>query len=176
MLGHVDGNDPRPHYFHQTNIARVRPERGRETRHATGGTLYAVVNTLLARYEAVFDRAKAPLLQLTAPQIGHDAGPAGRLGGDARGRHRHREPAGRRRPDHERAAPRAVDVPITGTSAGSDYGGQQSGWITVAPGAEQVLAPSQSIRRPQGQPRPATTPAATTDRHVEAGGAARPAS
>ncbi len=36
----------------------------------------------------------------------------------------------------------AADVPLTGTTAGASYGGQKAGWITLAPGAEQVLDPS----------------------------------
>ena len=27
MFGHLMGNDPRPHYFHQTNIAEARPDQ-----------------------------------------------------------------------------------------------------------------------------------------------------
>ena len=68
MLGHVYGNDPRPHYFHQTNIAQYDPNAA-DTNTATGGTLYAVVNTLLNRYEASIDRAKAPLVQLSQDEV-----------------------------------------------------------------------------------------------------------
>jgi hypothetical protein len=39
----------------------------------------------------------------------------------------------------------AVDVPLTGTTVGTLYGGQKSGWITLAPGAEQVLAPNDPV-------------------------------
>ena len=53
----------------------------------------------------------------------------------------------------------AADVPVTGTDAGSLYGGEKSGWITVAPGAEQVLTPTQplAIGRPAD---PVTQPGA----------------
>ena len=46
------------------------------------------------------------------------------------------------------AAPRRSTVPVTGTTAGYAYAGQRSGWITVAPGTEQVLAPAIRRRRP----------------------------
>ena len=68
MFGHLMGNDPRPHYFHQTNIAEADLE-GPATDMTVGGTLYAVIDTLLARYDAVFDRASAPLVQLSQRQV-----------------------------------------------------------------------------------------------------------
>jgi hypothetical protein len=37
----------------------------------------------------------------------------------------------------------AVDVPLTGTTFGDLYGGQRSGWKTIAPGAEEILAPDE---------------------------------
>ncbi len=69
MLGHLAGNDPRPHYFHQTNIAQSSATAA-TTDTAVGGTLYALVDSVLARYDQVYDRAKAPLLQLPHRQIG----------------------------------------------------------------------------------------------------------
>ena len=39
----------------------------------------------------------------------------------------------------------AVEVPVTGTTAGTAYGGEKSGWITLAPDAEQVLTPTAPI-------------------------------
>jgi hypothetical protein len=68
MFGHLTGNDPRPHYFHQTNIAQADPNAP-ATATNVGGTLYAVIDTLLARYDQIFDRASAPLLQLTQQQV-----------------------------------------------------------------------------------------------------------
>ena len=153
MLGHLAGNDPRPHYFHQTNIAQssATAATGDTT---VGGTLYALVDNLLAGYDAVYDRAKAPLLQLPHRQIAatlvqQDAWAATRAAGTV---------SATLQDGVVRITNRgttAVDVPITGTSAGSDYAGQKSGWISVAPGATQTL---QSIL-PKGKPRPATTPA-----------------
>ena len=167
MLGHLAGNDPRPHYFHQTNIAQSSATAA-TTDTAVGGTLYALVDSVLARYDQVYDRAKAPLLQLPHRQIGGDARPAGRLGGDPRG--------GKVSASLQdgvvritNAGATAVEVPVTGTTAGTDYAGQKSGWITVAPGATATL---QSIL-PKGKPRPA---AAKPPRgRAEAAGEAREA-
>ena len=56
MFRHLDGNDPRPHYFHQSNLADYNPAL--PDAHADqGGILYPVIDALLARYDAAFDRA-----------------------------------------------------------------------------------------------------------------------
>ena len=85
-----------------------------------------------------FDRSSAPLVQLTHAQIGQtlarqNAWAANRsvtawlLDG---------------RVHVSNTGTTAVEVPLTGATAGELYGGQRSGWITLAPGAEQVLAPN----------------------------------
>ena len=48
MLRHILGNDPRPHYVHQSNLAEE-------------GTLYPVADELLRRYKSYL---KAPIVQL----------------------------------------------------------------------------------------------------------------
>ncbi|HEX5923517.1 MAG TPA: hypothetical protein VFY45_06770, partial [Baekduia sp.] len=68
MFRHVMGNDPRPHYMHQSNLADYNATLP-ETDPNQGGVLYPVVDGLLARYEAYVDRASEPLAQLTSTQI-----------------------------------------------------------------------------------------------------------
>ena len=137
MFRHVVDNDPRPHYVHQSNLADYNPALP-ETNPDQGGIAYPVFGGLLDRYEASFDRASAPLVQLTHTQIGQtlaqqNAWAANRsvtawlLDG---------------RVHVKNTGTAAADVPLTGTTVGALYGGQKSGWITLAPGAEQVLAPN----------------------------------
>ena len=140
MLGHLTGNDPRPHYFHQTNIAQADPNAATDNQ-TVGGTLYAVMDTLIARYEGMFDRTSVPLVQLTHRQVAdtlaqQDAWAATRAAGSVSAWLQD----GVVHVANTGAA--AVDVPVTGTTAGSAYGGQRSGWITLAPGAEQALEPA----------------------------------
>jgi hypothetical protein len=150
MLGHLTGNDPRPHYFHQTNIAQSDPNAP-ATATNVGGTLYAVIDTLLARYDQVFDRASAPLLQVTQQQaadtlLQQDTWVATRASGVVSSWLQD----GKVHIVNTGAS--AVEVPITGTPAGTLYGGQRSGWISVAPGEERVLEATELAKSP---PRPA---------------------
>jgi hypothetical protein len=150
MLGHLTGNDPRPHYFHQTNIAQSDPNAP-ATATNVGGTLYAVIDTLLARYDQVFDRASAPLLQLTQQQVAdtllqQDTWVATRASGVVSSWLQD----GKVHIVNTGAT--AIDVPITGTPAGTLYGGQRSGWISVAPGEDRVLEATELAKSP---PRPA---------------------
>lgn len=55
-LGHVIGNDPRPHYAHQSNLAEDR-------------TLYPVLDRVLADYQALF-AANTPVENLAQSAIG----------------------------------------------------------------------------------------------------------
>jgi hypothetical protein len=140
MFGHLTGNDPRPHYFHQTNIAQANPNA--TTADTTvGGTLYAVIDTLLARYEQVFNRASAPLVQLSQQQVADTLAQQ-----DTWAATKATTAVSAWLQDGRihiaNSGPGAVAVPITGTTAGTLYGGQKSGWISLAAGAEQVLDPS----------------------------------
>jgi hypothetical protein len=150
MLGHLTGNDPRPHYFHQTNIAQANPSAA-TTDTNVGGTLYAVIDTLLARYDQVFDRASAPLLQLTQQQVAdtllqQDSWAATRASGVVKSWLQDGQV------HIVNTGATTVEVPITGTPAGTVYGGQRSGWISLAPGEERVLEATELAKSP---PRPA---------------------
>jgi hypothetical protein len=116
FLGFIMGNDPRPHFAHQNNLAE-------------DGTFYDVADAILARYRAWFS---VPLAQPTMTEAAallakarawNDALQAGQVtvyfqGGAVR---------------IEASVP--VSVPLSGTSAGTVYGGLRSGWVDVAPGA-----------------------------------------
>ena len=123
MFDHLMGNDPKPHYAHQSNLAE-------------DAVLYPVLEGLLARYRPYFN---TPLVQLTHAQIGQQmqrqrAWTAARAGISAYVQdgqvHVVNTTGG------------AIDVPLTGTSVGSLYGGQQSGWTNVPASSERVFAPS----------------------------------
>ena len=152
MFGHLMGNDPRPHYFHQTNIAQSDLARAASDT-AVGGTLYAVIDTLLGRYDQVFDRSSTPLLQLSQQQVAdtlaqQDRWAANRKAGAVTAWLRdgvvHVANGGAT----------AVEVPLTGTTVGALYGGQRSGWTTVAPGSELVLGAPELAKEP-AQPKSA---------------------
>ena len=127
---HVMGNDPRPHYVHQTNIAEYNPADA-DTDTTEGGGLYAVVNTLLKRYDASIDRTSTPLVQLSQDDVAKTLVrqkawaadvTAGRVSGYIKDGKVHV------------VASTAIDVPITGTTEGSAYAGTKSGWKAVAEG------------------------------------------
>jgi hypothetical protein len=143
MFRHVVDNDPRPHYIHQSNLADYNPGLP-ETDPGQGGIAYPAFGGLLARYEASYDRTSAPLISLTHTQIGQTLAQQGawattRAGGKVTAW------VADGKVHVKNAGTTAADVPVTGTDAGSLYGGEKSGWITVAPGAEQVLTPNQPL-------------------------------
>ena len=83
MFRHVMGNDPRPHFIHQSNLADYNPALP-ETDPNQGGILYPVIDGLLARYDAAIDRASAPLVAADEHADRRDARPADRVGGEPR--------------------------------------------------------------------------------------------
>ncbi|MEU0967702.1 hypothetical protein ABZ357_20565 [Streptomyces sp. NPDC005917] len=126
-LGHVLGNDPRPHYAHQSNLAEDR-------------TLYPVLDKVLADYRAIF-AGNTPIVNLRESAIGAelqnrakwqtalDAGKvtAYRTGGTV-----------------TVTAPSGTQIPVTapegtkqqlllGTQTfGTSYAGERSAWTTPA--------------------------------------------
>ena len=138
MFRHLTGNDPRPHFFHQSNLADYNPALP-DVHADQGGILYPVMDALVGRYEAAFDRAAAPLVQLTHTQIAdaltrQDAWARDRAGVSAWVQD------GRVYVHNAGAAP--VTVPLTGTTAGEPYGMQRSGWVTVPAGTTAEYAPA----------------------------------
>ena len=100
MFGHLMGNDPRPHYFHQTNIAQSNPTataaQTRRRRHALRGHRHAA----RALRPSLRPRLLPAAAALTAAGRRH-AAPAGPLDGESRSRLRvaagRRPPRGKRR-------------------------------------------------------------------------------
>ena len=143
MFRHLMGNDPRPHFMHQSNLADHNPALP-ETDPNQGGVLYPVVDGLLGRYDAAIDRAKAPLIQLTSAQVAatldrQSAWAARLAAGDVSAWLQD----GRLHVKNAGTTP--VEVPLTGTTVGDLYAGQRSGFKTIAPGAEEVLAPDEPV-------------------------------
>jgi hypothetical protein len=140
MFRHVMGNDPRPHYMHQSNLADWDPNKA-ETDPTQGGILYPMIDGLLGRYETYFDRASEPLVQLTTTQIAATLAQQNTWAANlAAGRVSAWLQNGELHVKNNAAA--AIDVPLTGTTVGELYGGQRSGWTSIAGGAERVFAPN----------------------------------
>jgi hypothetical protein len=143
MFRHLMGNDPRPHFMHQSNMADYNPALP-ETHPDQGGILYPVIGGLLERYDTTVDRSKTPLVQLTSAQVAatlaqQRAWAAHLVAGDVTawlldGKLHVKN-----------ASTGAVDVPLTGTTVGELYGGDRSGWKSIAPGAEAVLTPDETV-------------------------------
>ncbi len=157
MFRHVVDNDPRPHYIHQSNLADYNPALP-ETDPNQGGIAYPVFGALVTRYETAFDRASAPLIALTHTQIGQTLAQQGawastRAGGKVTAW------ITDGKVHLKNAGATAVQVPLTGTTTGTAYGGDKSGWITLAPDAEQVLTPTAPIEYGPTQPSTGTPPA-----------------
>ena len=129
MFRHVVGNDPRPHYFHQTNIAMTDTAAG-----GGGGTLYKLVDALRAQYTRYY-ADNAPLVQLSMRQIGDELARqvkwqqvSGQVQAYIQDGKVHV------------TAPTGTEVPLTGTNVGTSWGGHNSGWTTVSGSA--VFEPS----------------------------------
>jgi hypothetical protein len=118
MFRHLMLDDPRPHFAHQSNL--------------TGdGVLYTVVGEVLRRYNLYFS---PPLVQLTHKQIGQELQ---RQAAWAQNLAAGRVTAYLQDGQVHVATTQTMEVPITGTPDGELYGGERSGWFTIAP--EQPL-------------------------------------
>jgi hypothetical protein len=143
------GNDPRPHYFHQTNLA--------ETGVTGGGVLYPVLNAVIADYTRYF-AANAPIEQLSqsaiADLLARQSAWAGLGGSQVTG-----YIEGNQVTLLNSGA--AVWAPLSGTEAGSDYGGTRSGWVTVPSGTSTHTAaaawPGTVVPAPPTPPNPPVT-------------------
>ena len=127
MFQHMMGNDPRPDYFHQTNLIG-----------GSSALYYQVMNELLAEYKSLF---AVPVEQLTMEQIADllaeqstwaaiQAAPSPSVSGYIQGNQLTITNAGS-----------AVEVPLSGVaSVGSTYGGTQSGWTSAPAGSSTYTA------------------------------------
>ena len=132
MFRHLTDNDPRPHFFHQSNLADYNPALP-GTEPQPGRDPLPGHRALVGRYEAAFDRADSPLVQLASTQIAEtlarqDAWTAAQGLGVARGC--------RTAAYTYATAALRVDRALTGHDRGDLYGGQRSGWVTLAAGAQ----------------------------------------
>ncbi len=151
MFQHMMGNDPRPHYFHQTNLMDQTLEGD--------GLFYETLNPLLTQYNAYF-ASNAPIVQLTMAQIGtllnEQAGWAaanksqisGYIDGST--------------VTVTNNGLTATEIPLTGVlNVGTAYAGTQSGWTSAQPGANTytALAAWPALPTTPAIPTPPTGPA-----------------
>ena len=158
IFGHMLGNDPRPHYFHQSNLA--------DSSAPDGAVFYPVLDAALASYTRYLN-ASAPIVQLTMSQVGDLLGrqstwasaSASSVTGYVEGA----------QVTLVNSGTAAIDVPLTGTEAGTAYGGSQSGWVRTALGNSTHIAaspwPAPAASSPPVAPQPA---AAVPVQHVDA--------
>jgi hypothetical protein len=126
MFGHLMGNDPRPHYAHQSNLAE-------------DGVLYDVMDAVLDRYRAWFlPPLVQPTMQESSKELARQTAwqqnvAAGKVTAYLRDGQVHID------------VTETMEVPLSGTSIGDQYGGTRSGWTTVTP-----KQPTQAPARPSG--------------------------
>jgi hypothetical protein len=133
MFLHLMGNDPRPTYFHQTNI--MSQSTGSATGEGTG-LFYETLNPLLSQYNGYF-ASNAPIEQLTMAQIGTllseqsgwAAANASQISGYIEGNVVTVNNNGA-----------ATEIPLTGTTVGTPYAGTQSGWTNAPTGPSTYTA------------------------------------
>ena len=133
MFGHVMGNDPRPHYFHQTNLMS---QANGGANGSGDGLFYETLNPLLAEYHAYFADS-APIVQPTMAQIGtllaNQAAWAANtsVSGYIQGN----------QVTITNSGTSSVQAPLSGlTTVGSSYGGTQSGWTALPAGSSTYPA------------------------------------
>jgi len=112
MLLHLISNDPRPHYFHQSNLTEE-------------GTFYSVVGEVIDRYNRYLS---APLAQ---PSLAE----AGRILQRTEAWLQARPATSGYYEDGALylTSPTTVEAPVTGIPSGELYGGQRSGWVSIGP-------------------------------------------
>jgi hypothetical protein len=172
MFGHLMGNDPRPHYAHQSNLADWNPALP-ATDPQQGGILYAVVDGLLDNwYDKYFDRASTPLVQLTQTAAANELARQAKWASDvANGR----VSAYLQNGELHITATEDMQVPVTGTAVGELYGGQRSG-ITTVKATTPVVVPVPTSPSTQSKPdEQQSAPATSTDAEQAAPTPAGPA-
>ena len=116
MFRHVMGNDPRPHFFHQSNLADYNPALP-ETDPNQGGILYPVVDGLLGalrRGVRPRERAAHPARRARRSPRRSPSSPRGRRTSPRAGS----RPSCRTACCTSRTDGAAMDVPLTGTTVG----------------------------------------------------------
>ena len=119
IMGHVVGNDPRPHYVHQSNLAE-------------DGTFYPIATAVVNRFNALY---AVPLVRQSMTNIGEDL--TRRSDWDAtQASVRAYILDGK---VYLNSPNRSIDLPVTGTSTGDLYGGQRSTWRSISRNQTVVL-------------------------------------
>jgi hypothetical protein len=144
VFNSVVGNDPRPRYFHQSNMIGGRDPTGGEGMPAL---IYSILEAVLDRYRCHV----APNAWLVQPTMGE----IGRLllrrqawqAAVTRGSIRSFTDRTHLTLINNGGAP--VEMPITGATIGVDYAGQKSGWVRLMPGGT-VLERQTKIEEPRG--------------------------
>jgi hypothetical protein len=146
IFGHMMGNDPRPHYFHQSNLA--------ESDTPEGAVFYPVLDATIAEYDTYFNSTE-PIQQLSPTQIGEllahqeawATASTSTITGYIEGI----------RAVIINNGTATTAVPLSGTEAGTLYGGTRSGWINTARGRTSHTA---AHPWPAAPPAPPPTPPA----------------
>jgi hypothetical protein len=121
MLRHVLGNDPRPHYVHQANLAG-------------DGTLYSVANEVLRRYRAYF---KPTLIDPTQKQAGQLIDTQNKWNAISSQVDAFIQNG---KINLNSLTDSTIQVPVTGVPGlGVLYGGLTSGWQQIGPGGTLQL-------------------------------------
>ena len=130
----VIGNDPRPHYFHQSNLIGAEGGDAGET---APSMMCVLLDAVLDRYE----RYVASGVTLLQPTLGE--------AGDVLGRRRAWQSAlaaglvvAYLEPDRVLIVNRSVEpmeVPLTGAAVDAGFAADRSGWLRVMPGATSIL-------------------------------------
>ncbi len=146
MFAHLMGNDPRPTYFHQTNLMS---QTSGTVNGEGNGLFYETLNPLLAEYHQYF-ASNAPIEQYTMAQIGtllgEQSGWATAGGNRVTG-----YISGNQVTVNNGAS--AIEIPLTGvTSVGSDYEGSRSGWTNAPTGVSRYAALAAWPAPPTGPP------------------------
>lgn len=140
MFGHLMGNDPRPHFAHQSNLILDANGAGILYKSTTAAPSVepGVLDVLLAKYNTYFNvplsqptfSESGQLLQRQTLWAGHVA--AGRASGYLLDGKVHV------------VTTQGMSVPLTGVNVGDLYGGQRSGWTSVGIG-DSVFTPADPI-------------------------------
>jgi hypothetical protein len=143
MFSHMMGNDPRPTYFHQTNLMGPSNQAASTTTppataDTTGdGLFYETMNPLLAEYNAYF-ASNAPIEQPTMAQIGTLLNEQG-VWSTAKGAQVTGSIEGNV-VSVTNSSTGTIQVPLTGTTGGTPYAGTQSYWTPVGHGTSTFTA------------------------------------
>jgi hypothetical protein len=143
VFGHMMGNDPRPHYFHQSNLA--------ESENPEGAVFYPVLDAMRTAYATWFN-GSVPIVQLTPTQISDLLARQDRWGAASTVRG-YIEGA---RVVVTNGGTASLSIPLSGTEVGTLYGGTRSGWGNAAVGSSTHTAAS-AWPAPAPAPEPALT-------------------